>query len=367
MKLSRKIEFFICLIYVYYIKDDGCSFIRKMTTGKICKKEKFYFHWEKIGPITYCRNLCLRKISNLEREYKSRATKQIRGRPLTDRVMNLVKLRENALIKGPLPKNIISHIIKLCEKKKNIVPIYDNKIRNLCPNKNYANGIYIRTIKTHNCVDGFHLILESTKIKTVKYLCSIGVKLDHIVIANYSSNDCEKIKKEIIKEYGYCSVDIQASSLSKYLERNNTKKFKSIWFDYTCTMEGNSLVDPKYDFSLVIEKKMLDKNGVLGFTFCIREKVSSFSEISIAEIQKKFYFSNMLENIEDSSFQRYKYQTIYMLESMASKYKNFNIESKVEFFGYKPLKFFHMNDIPVNKKSDPHCNMYCFFFYASIF
>jgi hypothetical protein len=143
-----------------------------------------------------------------------------------------------------------------------------------------ANKIYVKYVDPSKN----HLFLESSNLITIDHLKAVGVSVKNMFVPNGDTATYEVIQKVIPNAVNMMSTEYLI--LCK-------KKFQTIWLDYCGTMEGNKNFRPINDFSIIVEKKLLEDGGIIGFTFCVRQKDKHYTKrtprhkLSTKEIRKK--------------------------------------------------------------------------------
>lgn len=137
-------------------------------------------------------------------------------------------------------------------------------------NKLMANKMYARFVDSKK----LHLFLESERKITIKTLRKKRVPTKNMFVVNGNKEVRNKIAKVLPPK------NVIFGMSTGFLLRN-TRQFGTIWMDYCCTATGNVKFHPADDFVTILSRRLVENNGIVGFTFSIREAKRHWTNKSV--------------------------------------------------------------------------------------
>ena len=124
------------------------------------------------------------------------------------------------------------------------------------------------------------LVVDAVTAITTKHLIKIGIKENQIYIVNFDQNDCQIIKQS------YPSIHIFCETLNTFLEQTSIEFF-GIWLDAV-----NTYTSQQYYIHNVFDKQLLNYNGILMLTCCMRNNHKYTMTEELNDLQKNLKYTS---------------------------------------------------------------------------
>jgi len=211
---------------------------------------------------------------------------------------------------------------------------YDPSTKKDSQDKLIANCMY----QTYVNPKQKHLFLESENGLTTACLKNKGVVSKDIFVVNGNSDVCKNCKN--ISQF--VPPENVACDMSTTFLQTTPLKFQTIWMDYCCTMEGNKDFKPIEDFTAILSRQVIANDGIVGFTFSIRQPKKHWMKRSVKmhrfathDIQKNPKYK-VFKGIKDRKKSRWEHAVVDFCETTLN---NISIKCNIDVVNFYRYKF----------------------------